>query len=106
MRSEISGLHGQRGSSSNVQEKFNLNMDCCKGMGSTCQGQGFYQRKLEKKHSRTARNNEIDFVLDSKIEYITRVHGGKQADIIDPHAEGMEIWPKAKKIRGLSASGR
>ena len=35
-RLEISGLHGQRGSSSNVQEKFNLKMDCCKGMGSTC----------------------------------------------------------------------
>ena len=42
-----------------------------------------------KQHSRTARNNEIDFVLDSKIEHITRVHGGKQADRIDPHAEGM-----------------
>ena len=58
------------------------------------------------KHSRTARNNEIDFVLDSKIEHITSVHGGKHVDRIDPHAEGMQIWPKTMKIRGWRASRR
>ena len=58
------------------------------------------------KDSRTARNTEIDFVLDSKIEYITSVHGGNQADRNDPHAEGKQIWPRAKKIRGRSALGR
>ena len=58
------------------------------------------------KHSRTARNNEIDFVLDSKIEYITKVHGENQTDRNDPHVEGKQIWPRAKKIRGRSASGR
>ena len=48
MGAEISGLHRQRGSSSNVQEKFNINLDCCKEMGRACHGQDFYQRKLDK----------------------------------------------------------
>ena len=65
-------------------------MYCCKEMGCTCHGQGS-TKGIRIKHFRTARNNEIDFVLDSKIEYITRVYGENQADRNDPHAEGKQI---------------
>ena len=46
----------------------------------------------------TATNNESDFVIDPKMEYITSVHGRNHADRIDPHAEGMQICPKTTKI--------
>ena len=42
----------------------------------------------------------FEFVLDSKIEVVTGVHGEKRAEENDPLAEEMRIRPRTGGIRG------
>ena len=42
----------------------------------------------------------MEFVLDSKIEVVTGVHGEKRAEEKDPLDEEMQIRPRTGGIRG------